>query len=69
VKKTFSLDERSAKMLEQYAHDLHISQSALLSMFITQLDQGIRTTVNVIGTEEDKALLAERYGTGRSGDD
>jgi len=68
VRKTFTIDERSARMLEEYSRDLHISQSALVSMFITQLDQGIRTTVGVMGTDEQKAILEGRDGTGRSGE-
>lgn len=69
VKMTFSLDERSAVILKQYADDLHVSRSALLSMFITNLDQGIRTVVNTLGTEVDKELLRQREGAEPLGDE
>jgi len=67
VKKSFSLDERSARMLEEYARDLHISQSALVSMFITQLDQGIRTVVKQAASDEIVEEFEEKYGAGGPG--
>lgn len=69
IKKTYSLDERSIAILKQYADDLHVSQSALLSMFITNLDQGIRTVVNTVGTDEQKRILEERKGAEEPGDE
>lgn len=39
VKKTFSLDEEVAERLSRYAAELHVSDSAFVSLMVMQLDQ------------------------------
>lgn len=39
VRKTYSLDQRSAELIEQYAGELHLSESAFVSLMVTQIDR------------------------------
>ena len=59
VKKTYSLDERSADLIDEYAKEFHISSSAFVSMMVTQIAQ----VLNVGGKEKEKR------GARKSGED
>lgn len=58
VSKHLSLDDGAAKLLESYAEQLHLSESALVSFMLTQIHLVIATL--------DKA---ERGTDGESGSD
>jgi hypothetical protein len=59
VKKTYSLDEKSAAMIDKYSKELGLSASAFVSLMVTQIDQVLR----VSGYEEEKG------DAGSTGDD
>jgi hypothetical protein len=55
VRKTYTLDERSAAAIERYAHEFHISASAFVSLMVTQIDQVLTGLQGVDEEEEEKS--------------
>jgi hypothetical protein len=43
VKKNFSMPERSAQLIEQYAKEVGLSQSAFVSLMVTQINQVVKS--------------------------
>lgn len=58
VKKSFSIDERSAELIKVYAGELHLSESAFVSMMVTQIDQVIRS-LGEVTAEYEKASAGQ----------
>lgn len=59
VKRSYSLDEQSAELIDKYSKELGLSASAFVSMMVTQIDQ----VLSVSGSGKEKR------GTGKSGED
>jgi len=59
VKRSYSLDERSAEMIDKYSKELGLSASAFVSLMVTQIDQVL--SVSGKGKEKREA--------GKSGED
>lgn len=58
VKKTYSLDEEVAERLSRYAAELHVSDSAFLTLMVMQLDQ----VMNVALPEEEEEDSGQPQG-------
>jgi hypothetical protein len=67
VKKTYSLEERSADLITVYARAVGISPSAFVALMVTQISQVLTTLPGLeleLALEEEK----EKREAGRSGD-
>jgi DNA primase large subunit len=70
VKKNFSMPERSAQLIEQYAKEVGLSQSAFVSLMVTQINQVVKSLPKLDMVSEVNARLSEKESdTGPSGDD
>lgn len=58
VKKTYSLDDRIAEQIDEYAAALGISASALISLMVSQVGQVLQVSVR-----------KEKRESGKSGED
>jgi uncharacterized protein Yka (UPF0111/DUF47 family) len=53
VKRNFSMPERSAELIEKYAKEVGLSQSAFVSLMVNQIDQVMTSLQKMSGEEKE----------------